>query len=81
MRVLGGKEAERHPEYTITSLFLVTSIGQLNQPKYPEIPDLDSFDGKMMHSARWDWSYDLTGKRVAIIGNGAVVPILLSRIP
>lgn len=24
-----------------------------------------------MHSARWDWSYDLKDKRVALIGNGA----------
>lgn len=70
IKVLGGKEAERHSEYTITSSFLVTAVGQLNDPKYPEITGMDKFTGKMMHSARWDWSYDLKDKSVAIIGNG-----------
>ena len=42
----------------------------LNYPKYPDIEGLDEFKGKMMHSARWDWSYDLKGKKVGIIGNG-----------
>lgn len=23
-----------------------------------------------MHSARWDWSYDVTDKKVAMLGNG-----------
>ncbi len=76
LRVLGGKEAERHPEYTITSSFLVTGVGQLNQPRYPKISGMDTFNGKMMHSARWDWTYDLTGKRVAVIGNGFVLPFM-----
>lgn len=46
-------------------------MGQLNQPKKPEIPGLDDFKGKLMHSARWDWSYDLKDKKIAMIGNGA----------
>src|SRR6202000_2331377 len=34
-------------------------------------PGLDRFGGTMFHSARWDHGYDLTGKRVAVIGTGA----------
>lgn len=45
--------------------------GQLNVPSYPEIDGSSTFSGKMMHSARWDWSYELAGKRIALIGNGA----------
>lgn len=43
----------------------------LNSWKYPDIPGLDLFKGKLMHSARWDNDYDLTGKRVAVIGGGS----------
>lgn len=45
-------------------------MGQLNVPKWPEITGVDSFSGKKMHSARWDWSYDVTDKKVAMLGNG-----------
>lgn len=31
---------------------------------------LQDFKGKIMHSARWDWSYSLEDKNVGIIGNG-----------
>ena len=57
--------------YTITSDFLVAATGQLSTPKYPDIKGLSSFQGKVMHSARWDWNYDWRGKRVGIIGTGA----------
>jgi cation diffusion facilitator CzcD-associated flavoprotein CzcO len=52
-------------------------VGQLNQPKWPEIEGLDSFEGKKMHSARWDWSYDLKDKKIAMIGNGKLTFIHL----
>ena len=69
--VAGGKDAEFGEHYTLTSDFLVSAVGQLNQPKYPDIPGLSEYKGKIMHSARWDWSYDLQDKKIAIIGNGA----------
>lgn len=67
----GSKDAEFGQSYTITSDFVVSAVGQLNIPKYPDIEGLDSFQGKTMHSARWDWDFDLRGKRIGIIGNGA----------
>ncbi|KAG2421920.1 hypothetical protein HFD88_005896 [Aspergillus terreus] len=69
--VTGAKDREFIESYTLTTEFLVSAVGQLNVPRWPSIPGLDEFTGKLMHSARWDWSYDFAGKRVAIIGNGA----------
>lgn len=77
----GSKDAEFNPEYEITSDFLVSAVGQLNMPKWPEtILGLPDFEGKVMHSARWDWSYDLTGKRIGIIGNGATAVQIIPEI-
>jgi len=39
--------------------------------KWPSIPGIDIFKGKLMHSARWDAAYDLKGKTVAVIGGGS----------
>lgn len=78
--VQGAKDAEFGSTYTITSDFLVSAVGQLNVPRLPDIPGLDDFSGKLMHSARWDWSYDLPGKKVAIIGNGATAAQIIPEI-
>lgn len=51
--------------------FLVSAVGQLHRPAYPKIPGGNRFAGKSFHSAHWDESYDLRGKRVAVIGTGA----------
>ncbi|GAA0654330.1 NAD(P)/FAD-dependent oxidoreductase [Streptomyces thermocarboxydovorans] len=50
---------------------VVSATGPLSDPKIPDIPGLDTFPGKVFHSARWDHDYDLRGKRVAMIGTGA----------
>ncbi|HEY2703235.1 MAG TPA: NAD(P)/FAD-dependent oxidoreductase [Candidatus Dormibacteraeota bacterium] len=50
---------------------LVTACGQLSRPALPAIPGIERFAGTAFHSARWDHSYDMTGKRVAVIGTGA----------
>ncbi|MFF0203610.1 flavin-containing monooxygenase [Streptomyces sp. NPDC005017] len=56
---------------TLTADVVVSATGPLSDPKIPEIPGLDSFPGKVFHSARWDHDYDLRGKRVAVVGTGA----------
>ncbi|KAK0298624.1 hypothetical protein LTR54_008477 [Friedmanniomyces endolithicus] len=76
----GSKEAEFSPEYEIKSDFLVSAVGQLNQPAWPKIQGLDEFSGKKMHSARWDWSYDLADKKIALIGNGCTAVQILPEI-
>lgn len=72
VRVGGGKEAEFSASYKITSDFLIAATGQLNKPKGITVQGYDDFQGKIMHSARWDWSYDMRGKRIAIIGTGTL---------
>jgi cation diffusion facilitator CzcD-associated flavoprotein CzcO len=54
-----------------TADVLVSGAGALSEPSIPRIPGLDAFEGKVMHSARWDTGYDLEGRRVAVIGTGA----------
>lgn len=66
----GSKEAESSSSYTLSSDFFVSAVGQLSQPSYPEIQGRDGFLGKTMHSARWDWTYDLMDKNIAVIGSG-----------
>ncbi|MET7788775.1 NAD(P)/FAD-dependent oxidoreductase [Streptomyces sp900116325] len=56
---------------TIVADVVVSATGPLSDPKMPDIPGLADFPGKVFHSARWDHDYDLTGKRVAMIGTGA----------
>ena len=77
---LGNKDAEFGKEYSITSNFLVLGVGQLNIPKYPDIKGLDSFRGKVMHSARWDWDYDISDKRIGVIGNGATAALFVPEV-
>jgi len=50
---------------------LILGQGPLHQPSVPDLPGLERFEGVAFHSARWDHGYDLTGKRVAVIGTGA----------
>jgi cyclohexanone monooxygenase len=56
---------------SLTARFLVNASGVLTVPNLPDIDGVDSFAGITMHTARWDHSQDLSGKRVAIIGTGA----------
>ncbi len=50
---------------------LITAVGQLNRPAMPDIHGLSRFQGPLFHTARWDSSIQLAGKRVAVIGTGA----------
>lgn len=50
---------------------IVSAVGQLNQPHFPEIPGIDTFAGVSFHSARWNHAAPIDGARVAVIGTGA----------
>ncbi|MDH3048417.1 NAD(P)/FAD-dependent oxidoreductase [Gordonia alkanivorans] len=62
-------------ESTLTSRILISAVGILNRPKLPALAGMDTFTGKMFHSAHWPTELDepgaLAGKRVAIVGSGA----------
>jgi cation diffusion facilitator CzcD-associated flavoprotein CzcO len=50
---------------------LVSATGGLSNPAHPDLPGIDRFEGQRFHSANWNHHYDLTRKRVAVIGTGA----------
>jgi len=56
---------------TVLARNVVAAPGPFAEPAQPKIEGLSSFKGETIHTARWDHSVDLTGKRVALIGTGA----------
>ena len=50
---------------------VIAATGQLNRPKMPDIAGVEDFQGDWFHSAEWDHSVSMAGKRVGIIGTGA----------
>ena len=56
---------------TLTAQFLIAATGYLSQPKMPDIPGIDTFEGRVMHAAKWDDSYSMSGRRAAVIGTGS----------
>ena len=64
------RDADGYSE-TIEANAFISAVGQLNRPSIPDIAGLNDFAGPVFHTARWDETQDLTGKRVAMIGTGA----------
>ncbi|NIF86007.1 NAD(P)/FAD-dependent oxidoreductase [Comamonas sp. Tr-654] len=62
---------------------VIAATGVLHHPNYPQLKGLEEFEGNTIHSARWDHSVPLDGKRIAIIGTGStgvqIVSALASR--
>ena len=58
-------------ETDLTANAVISAVGQLNRPLYPDIAGRESFAGEAFHSARWDAGIELRGRRVAVIGTGA----------
>jgi 4-hydroxyacetophenone monooxygenase len=63
---------------------VISAVGQLNNPSFPDIEGAASFGGSSFHSARWDHDVDLDGQRVGVIGSGAsgyqVVPSIAGQV-
>ncbi|HUE28617.1 MAG TPA: NAD(P)/FAD-dependent oxidoreductase [Solirubrobacteraceae bacterium] len=55
----------------LTARFVISAIGAFVNPKPPGLDGLDQFEGDVLHSAAWDHSIELSGRRAAIIGTGA----------
>ncbi|WP_285687676.1 NAD(P)/FAD-dependent oxidoreductase [Actinoplanes sp. NBRC 103695] len=49
---------------------VISALGLLSVPRYPEWPGLDSFTGPCFHTSRWE-EHDLAGKSVAVVGTGS----------
>ena len=57
-------------QQSLEAQVVVSAVGQLTRPKMPEIEGIQDFLGPCFHSAEWDASVDLAGKRVVVIGTG-----------
>lgn len=56
--------------------FVITASGPLQVPAYPANMGVSNrgacnFQGPSFHTANWDWTIDLSGKRVGVVGTGA----------
>ena len=57
---------------SLTSRYLIMAVGNLSEPKRPDIPGVDSFAGEAYHTAQWPKEgVDFSGKRVGVIGTGS----------
>ncbi len=65
---------------TLTARAVVSGVGGLVDPAYPDIQGVEDFAGELFHTASWNHHYDLRGRDVAVIGTGAsaiqVVPAI-----
>lgn len=75
-----GPDGER--VYSATAV--ISAVGLFNKPKIPDLPGIDTFQGRAFHTAEWPVDLDLTGKRVAVVGTGAsamqVVPAIADQV-
>jgi cation diffusion facilitator CzcD-associated flavoprotein CzcO len=56
---------------TLSARFLIAATGFLCQPCTPDIAGIDTFEGRVIHTAEWDDSYSFVGRRAAVIGTGS----------
>jgi cation diffusion facilitator CzcD-associated flavoprotein CzcO len=78
-KVVGVEFEERHDCWAVQTAtgeqlrarYVITAAGLLTQPNKPDILGVDDFTGIVMHTARWDHSQAISGKRVGVIGTGA----------
>jgi cation diffusion facilitator CzcD-associated flavoprotein CzcO len=79
IEITGAHWDDRERRWTVTTKggqefsaqFLVSGIGGLHIPQIPKLPGIDAFKGQSWHSAQWNHEFDLTGKKVAVVGTGA----------
>jgi cation diffusion facilitator CzcD-associated flavoprotein CzcO len=87
-----GKEVDRArfdgARWTVTTKdgesleadIVIGATGRLHHPKTPDIPGAERFAGPRFHTARWDRSVSLKGKRVGLIGAGSSAVQMLSNV-
>ena len=67
-------------EYVRTATIFVSAVGGISFPRDVKFPGMETFQGEVFHTARWNHSYNYSGKRMAVIGNGCsaaqVVPVV-----
>ncbi|KAI8724231.1 hypothetical protein NCS52_00280800 [Fusarium sp. LHS14.1] len=64
-------------EYQARFLILGTGYYDYKEPRKPDIPGLDSFDGQVIHPQFWPEELDYADKEIVIVGSGATAITLL----
>lgn len=59
---------------------IISAVGLLNRPRVADLPGLDTFTGTVVHPARWPDDLDVSGRSVAVVGNGASAMQVVSAI-
>lgn len=94
---IGAKWIEKIKQWEVTLLDMqsgktftrqvsvfVSAVGGISEPRNVKFPGMEDFKGAMFHTARWDHTFDYTGKRMAVIGNGCsaaqVVPNVVEKV-
>jgi cation diffusion facilitator CzcD-associated flavoprotein CzcO len=67
--------------HTLTADFLISATGILHHPAKPHFDGQETFQGAMFHTAEWDHSIELQGKRVGIIGTGSTASQVITELP
>ncbi|KAF7188787.1 FAD-binding monooxygenase moxY [Pseudocercospora fuligena] len=65
------KNLETEEEFEDEAEYFINAGGVLNNFKWPDIPGIKDFKGKLMHSAAYEEGYDLKDKKVAVVGAGS----------
>jgi 4-hydroxyacetophenone monooxygenase len=77
----------RSPDHSVENLdarFVISAVGSLNLPRFPDFDGAASVRGASFHAARWPDDLDITGSRFALIGAGAsgfqIAPTIAERV-
>lgn len=60
--------------------FVISAVGLLNVPKYPQWRGLDDFAGCKLHTIEWDHNVDVSNRVVAVVGTGSTAVQIVPRI-
>jgi cation diffusion facilitator CzcD-associated flavoprotein CzcO len=63
--------------HTLSTRFLITATGILSQPNTPDLPGINEFAGRIIHTTAWDDNYDFEGRCIGVIGTGATAVQLI----
>ncbi|KYK59859.1 hypothetical protein DCS_00993 [Drechmeria coniospora] len=74
------RKASDGSTYAHECQFLFSGTGILVQPREPDMPGIESFQGPVFHAARWRSDVALEGKNVAVIGNGCTATQIVPNI-
>lgn len=56
--------------FTQECCVLISAVGGVVNPRGLDIPGIESFRGRLLHTARWMPDIEINDKDISVIGNG-----------